>query len=138
MYPSVPIMARECTQKFQIPQTDIVIEKGTSIFIPITDVYITMKNITMNQKDLSRNALMRILSERRHLLICHILRLAMDNEVALGCVYQKCKLNLSSFYCYRISSFISMLGIGKFTTPLDGIYLKVNSRSNRLRMRICD
>lgn len=33
-YPPVPLLNRECTKDYQLPGTDVVIEKGTAIFIP--------------------------------------------------------------------------------------------------------
>lgn len=33
-YPPVPILQRECVKDYQIPGTDLVIEKGVEIFIP--------------------------------------------------------------------------------------------------------
>lgn len=34
MYPSVPMLNRECTKEYTIPGTDVTIEKGTAIIIP--------------------------------------------------------------------------------------------------------
>lgn len=33
-YPPVPGLTRECTETYQIPGTDVVIDKGTLVFIP--------------------------------------------------------------------------------------------------------
>lgn len=33
-YPAVPILNRECTKEYQVPGSNVIIEKGTSIFIP--------------------------------------------------------------------------------------------------------
>nr|BAI77924.1 cytochrome P450 [Culex quinquefasciatus] len=35
-YPGLPILNRECTQDFQVPQSKVVIKKGTQIIIPIS------------------------------------------------------------------------------------------------------
>jgi cytochrome P450 family 6 len=34
-YPPVPILNRECTKEYKIPGTDIVLEKGIAVVIPI-------------------------------------------------------------------------------------------------------
>jgi cytochrome P450 family 6 len=38
MYPPLSILFRTCTKNFNIPNTDLVIEKGTSIHIPIVAI----------------------------------------------------------------------------------------------------
>lgn len=35
-YPGLPILNRECTQDYQVPQSKVVIKKGTQIIIPIS------------------------------------------------------------------------------------------------------
>lgn len=35
MYPPLPLLLRVCTKEYTIPNTNIVIEKGTSVMIPI-------------------------------------------------------------------------------------------------------
>ncbi|XP_046629107.1 uncharacterized protein LOC124309484 [Neodiprion virginianus] len=37
-YPSVPILNRECTKKFELPGTGLRIEKGTAIVIPVLGI----------------------------------------------------------------------------------------------------
>lgn len=39
MYPPVPFLFRNCTKEYVIPDTDIVIEKGTRIIIPIFGIH---------------------------------------------------------------------------------------------------
>lgn len=34
-YPIIPILNRECTKDYQIPGTNIIIDKGTGIIIPV-------------------------------------------------------------------------------------------------------
>ena len=34
MYPPVPMLVRKCVKDYQIPDTDIIIEKDTRVFIP--------------------------------------------------------------------------------------------------------
>ncbi|XP_069672115.1 probable cytochrome P450 6a13 isoform X2 [Periplaneta americana] len=38
-YPPFPLLNRECTKKFHIPDSDVVIEKGTKIVIPILGIH---------------------------------------------------------------------------------------------------
>ncbi|XP_063231331.1 cytochrome P450 6j1-like [Bacillus rossius redtenbacheri] len=38
-YPTVPILARQCLENFRIPGTDITIEKGTSVMIPVLAIH---------------------------------------------------------------------------------------------------
>lgn len=35
MYPPLALLIRECTQDYQIPETQKIIKKGVSVFIPI-------------------------------------------------------------------------------------------------------
>lgn len=35
MYPVLPFLDRTCTESYKIPDTDIVLEKGTRIHIPV-------------------------------------------------------------------------------------------------------
>jgi len=37
-YPPVPILSRECTKTYQIPNSDLVLEKGSSVFLPIMGI----------------------------------------------------------------------------------------------------
>ncbi|PSN38873.1 putative cytochrome P450 6a14 [Blattella germanica] len=39
MYPTIPMLAREVTKEYTIPGTDIVLEKGTQIIIPIQGIH---------------------------------------------------------------------------------------------------
>ena len=38
-YPVAAFLLRECTKKYTIPDTDIVIEKGTRIIIPVMGIH---------------------------------------------------------------------------------------------------
>jgi cytochrome P450 family 6 len=38
-YPPVPVLSRECTKDYKIPNTDLVIRKGTDIKIPIMSLH---------------------------------------------------------------------------------------------------
>jgi cytochrome P450 family 6 len=38
-YPPGPFLVRECTKKYTIPRTDIAIEKGTLIIIPVMGLH---------------------------------------------------------------------------------------------------
>jgi cytochrome P450 family 6 len=38
IHPVAPFISRLCTQNYKIPNTDVVIEKGTTVFIPISGV----------------------------------------------------------------------------------------------------
>lgn len=35
MYPPVPVLTRICTKDYQIPKSNITVEKGTLVFIPV-------------------------------------------------------------------------------------------------------
>ncbi|KAF2897406.1 hypothetical protein ILUMI_08770 [Ignelater luminosus] len=37
-YPPVPLHTRECTEDYTVPGTDIVLKKGTSVFIPVMGI----------------------------------------------------------------------------------------------------
>lgn len=39
MYPALPTLNRECTEDYNIPDTDIVIEKGTRVMISILGLH---------------------------------------------------------------------------------------------------
>lgn len=38
-YPVLPFISRVCTKAYNIPDTDIVLEKGTEIVIPFTGIH---------------------------------------------------------------------------------------------------
>jgi cytochrome P450 family 6 len=38
-YPPIPFLPRECTKKYAIPGTNITLEKGTSIVIPVLGIH---------------------------------------------------------------------------------------------------
>ena len=38
-HPPVPMLSRECSQPYKIPGTDIVLEKGTRVLIPVTALH---------------------------------------------------------------------------------------------------
>jgi cytochrome P450 family 6 len=42
-YPSVPFLTRECTKKYTVPGTDVTIEKGTLVVIPVTGLHMDDK-----------------------------------------------------------------------------------------------
>lgn len=42
-YPPIPIITRQCVEDYKIPETDVLLEKGTKVMIPI-------KNIHYNEK----------------------------------------------------------------------------------------
>lgn len=35
LYPAIPMLLRTCTQSYQVPDSDVVIEHGTVVYIPI-------------------------------------------------------------------------------------------------------
>lgn len=37
-YPPVPILLRKCTQDYRVPNTDIQIDKGTQLLIPVSSI----------------------------------------------------------------------------------------------------
>lgn len=37
-YPPVPILSRECTETYKMPDSDLVLEKGQAVFIPILGI----------------------------------------------------------------------------------------------------
>lgn len=49
-YPPVPIVTRECVQDYQVPNTDVTIEKGTRVIIPIKAVHYTEENYPNPEK----------------------------------------------------------------------------------------
>uniref|UniRef100_A0A1L8E4M3 Putative cytochrome n=1 Tax=Nyssomyia neivai TaxID=330878 RepID=A0A1L8E4M3_9DIPT len=44
MYTAVPVLNRECTKEYQIPGTNITLDKGTKIFIPVQAIQTDAKN----------------------------------------------------------------------------------------------
>lgn len=38
-YPPLPFLTRECVQEYKIPDTDVIIEKGTKIMIPVKSIH---------------------------------------------------------------------------------------------------
>jgi cytochrome P450 family 6 len=38
-YPSIPVIPRRCTKDYKIPQTDIILKKGTNVFIPLLGLH---------------------------------------------------------------------------------------------------
>jgi cytochrome P450 family 6 len=38
-YPPVPFLTRECTKKYTIPGTDVTIEEGTLVVIPVIGLH---------------------------------------------------------------------------------------------------
>lgn len=37
-YPPVPVHSRQCTQTYEVPNSDLVIEKGTTVLIPVLGI----------------------------------------------------------------------------------------------------
>lgn len=38
-YPLFPILSRICTKTYRVPQTNIIIEKGTEVIIPVSGLH---------------------------------------------------------------------------------------------------
>ncbi|CAH1371210.1 unnamed protein product [Tenebrio molitor] len=38
-YPSIPVIPRRCTKDYKIPQTNIILKKGTNVFIPLLGLH---------------------------------------------------------------------------------------------------
>lgn len=38
-YPPLPVLSRECTKAYKMPDSDLVIEKGTLVFVPILAIH---------------------------------------------------------------------------------------------------
>lgn len=38
-YPPIVVLNRICTENYQIPKSDVVIEKGTTVFIPVLGIH---------------------------------------------------------------------------------------------------
>lgn len=38
-YPALPFVTRQCTETYKIPDTDITLEKGTNVIIPIQNIH---------------------------------------------------------------------------------------------------
>jgi len=39
MYPMIPLLQRECTKTYKLPDSDLVIEKGTAVCIPVSGLH---------------------------------------------------------------------------------------------------
>ncbi|XP_066257307.1 probable cytochrome P450 6a13 [Euwallacea similis] len=39
LFPPVPILPRECTKDYQVPGTDMIVEKGTTVHVPIWGIH---------------------------------------------------------------------------------------------------
>ncbi|KAK9695004.1 Cytochrome P450 [Popillia japonica] len=49
-YPVLPFLGRTCTRDYQIPNSNVIIEKGTSVFIPLTGLHWDPKHFPNPQK----------------------------------------------------------------------------------------
>ncbi|KAJ8944235.1 hypothetical protein NQ314_009512 [Rhamnusium bicolor] len=38
-YPAVPLITRECVEDYKVPGEDVIIEKGTRVFLPIVGIH---------------------------------------------------------------------------------------------------
>lgn len=43
-YPPLPLIGRECVRDYRVPGTDIIIEKGTKVLIPIKAIHYSETN----------------------------------------------------------------------------------------------
>jgi len=136
-YPPVPILNRECTIEYKIPDTDVVIEKGTQVFIPVLGIqhdekYYPHPEEFIPERFNEENSAGKTFNDRPYLpfgegpRICIGLRLGkMQTKVGLIVMLKKFSYRLSDEH---INKDLKMSPLSVIMAPLGGINLKVESR----------
>lgn len=133
-YPPLPLLNRECTKEYQLPGTDVIIEKGTAIFIPAMGLQRDEKYFTdpikFNPDRFSeKNAIpsMSYLPFGDGPRNCIGLRLGkMQTKVALILMMQHCRFDLGDAQYYNEELPFSPATIS--LAPKYGIHLKIRPR----------
>lgn len=135
-YPTVPILNRECTKEYQIPGTNIVIEKGTAILIPVLGIQNDPKYYADPEQFKPERFLKENMSDKNFIdmpympfgegpRICIGLRLAkMQTKIGLFMMLKNNKFQFAK-NTTKIFKFSSK---GFVLTPEDGINLKITAR----------
>lgn len=135
-YPTVPILNRECTKEFQIPGTNIVIEKGTAILIPVLGIQNDPKYFSDPEQFRPERFLKENMSDKSFIdmpympfgegpRICIGLRLAkMQTKIGLFMMLKNNQFHFDK-YTPQILTFSPK---GFVLTPEDGINLKITTR----------
>lgn len=135
-YPSLPMLNRECTTEYRIPGTDVVLEKGTFLLIPILalqrdEKYFPepMKFIPERFSDRSAIQPMTYLPFGEGPRICIGLRYAkLQSKVALALMLQHYRYELTDPQYYHKELPISPGSAA--LTPTCGIHLTIRPRNN--------
>ncbi|PSN38878.1 hypothetical protein C0J52_18965 [Blattella germanica] len=134
-YPPVPILNRECTNEYMIPGTDVVIEKGTPIVIPVVSLQHDPKHYPNPEKfDPDRFTEEEI--QKRHPYvylpfgegprICIGMRFGlMQTKVGLVSILSKFEIGVSE----KTSIPLVMNKMSFILAPKGGMWLKITKRS---------
>ncbi|XP_069672104.1 probable cytochrome P450 6a13 [Periplaneta americana] len=135
-YPISTLLNRECTKSYRIPDTDIVLEKGTPIFIPVLALHNDPKYYPNPERFDPERFSEEEKAKRHHYVylpfgegprICIGMRFG-QLQTKVGLIY------LLSRYEFNVSKKTPVpLVIDKqtiFLSPLGGMYLQVKKRTN--------
>lgn len=133
-YPPLPLLNRECTKEYQLPGTNVVIEKGTAIFIPAMGIQRDEKYFADPIKfDPDRFSEKNAIPSMSYLPFgdgprnCIGLRLGkMQTKVALILMMQHCRFDLGDAQYYNEELPFSPAAIA--LAPECGINLKIRPR----------
>lgn len=135
-YPTVPILNRECTKEYQIPGTNVVIEKGTAILIPVLGIqtdpkYYSDPDQFKPERFLQENKCDKNFRDMPYLpfgegpRICIGLRLAkMQTKIGLFVMLK----NNNFHFAKNSSQTFNFSPKGFVLTPEEGINLKITER----------
>lgn len=137
----IPILTRECTKEYEVPGSNIIIEKGTSIFIPIFSLQRDAKYYPNPDKfDPSRffteNRSGKTIVDMPYLPFgdgprnCIGLRMGkMSTKVGIASILQKYKVELGK---QHIGKELKFSPAGAALTPTTGINLKIKMRNGKI------
>lgn len=136
-YPVTPILTRQCTKDYNIPGTNVIIEKGTTILIPTFSLHRDEKYYSEPEKFdptrfYSENKSVKTPIDMPYLPFgdgqraCIGRRMAkMQIKVGIAAIIQKCYIELDDRhpeYEFQFTSF------GAFLRPKNGIHLRFKTR----------
>lgn len=133
-YPALPLLNRECTEDYQLPGTDIVLEKGTAIVIPSLALHRDENYFPEPMKfnpdrfaDETAGPTMSYLPFGDGPRMCIGMRLGkMQTKVAIMLMLQRCQVELGEKKYY--SEELTFAPEVSLLAPISGIQLKISPR----------
>lgn len=134
-YPPLPMLSRECSRPYKIPGTDIVLEKGVLVFIPVTALHYDSKYYPEPDRFDPERFSEEEKQKRHHYVylpfgegprICIGMRFGlMQTKVGLVSVLSKYQISVSE----KTPIPLVMNAKSFIPSPVGGMWLKINSRS---------